>query len=188
VSAVDAEAVIVAGDPRARSMICQDLPEVLDQHVQVVDLAHGSRGAGSSEQAVRGAVREALLRLSWHHRHEVLGHLKQNLGRKRLAVSGTSDVLTALQRAQADTVVLSDDPSSPLRAWIGPEPLQVAESAEDVAAMGVSAPRQVRFDSAMLRAVAGSDAELMITPNAHGYVQDGIGALLRYTDEATPTA
>jgi len=183
---VGAEAVIVAGYPRARSLICQDLPEVLDQHVQVVNLEHGCRAAGSSEQALHGAVREALLRLSWHHRHEVLDHLKQNLGRKRLAVSGTSDVLTALQRAQADTVVLSDDPSSPLRAWIGPKPLQVAETAEDLAAMGVSEPRQDRYDSAMLRAVAGSDAELLITPNAHEYVQDGIGALLRYADESTP--
>lgn len=187
VAAVDAEAVIVAGDPRARSLICQDLPEVLDQHIEVVNLEHGSRAAGSSEQVLHGAVREALLRLSWHRRHEVLDHLKQNLGRKYLAVSGTSDVLTALQRAQADTVVLSDDPSSPLRAWIGPEPLQVAETAEDLAAMGVSEPCQDRYDSAMLRAAAGSDVELLITPNAHEYVQGGIGALLRYADEATPS-
>jgi hypothetical protein len=52
--------------------------------------------------------------------------------------------------------------------------------------MGVGSPEQDRFDSALVRALAGSSAGLLITPNAHQYVQDGIGALLRYDDESTP--
>lgn len=183
---VKAEAVIVAGDPRARSLLCRDLPNVLDQHVQVIDVEEGGRGAGSSSDSLAGAVRDALLRISWHRRHEVLTHLQQNIGREHFAAAGTRDVLHALQRSQVDTVVLSDDPSSPLTAWIGPEPMQVAETRDELAAMGVSDPEQERYDAALLRAIAGTDAELLITPNAHDYVRDGIAALLRYEDAATP--
>jgi hypothetical protein len=186
VAEVGAEAVLVAGDARARALLEQDLPAVLDQHVQVVGLEHGARGAGASAGSLAESVRDALLKLSWHRRHEVLTHLQQNVGRERFAATGTAEVLGALQRSQVDTVVLSDDPSSPLTAWVGPEPLQVAGSAEELGAMGVREPRQDRYDSALLRAVIGSDAELLITPNAHDYVRGGVGALLRYDDAATP--
>jgi hypothetical protein len=115
----------------------------------------------------------------------VLEHLQQNLGRERYAVAGASGVLEALRRAQVDTVVLSDDPGSTLHAWIGPDPLQVGRSEQDLAAMGVADPQRVRFDSALLRAVVGSGADLLVTPNAHEYVTDGIAALLRYDDAST---
>jgi hypothetical protein len=52
--------------------------------------------------------------------------------------------------------------------------------------MGVSDAQEDRFDAALVRALAGSGAGLLITPNAHQYVPDGIGALLRYDDDSTP--
>jgi hypothetical protein len=186
VERVGAEVVILAGDPRARSLLARDLPQVLDQHVQIVEVEHGARAAGASAESLAAAVSDTLLRISWHRRHEVLGHLQQNLGREHFAAAGTADVLHALQRAQVDTVVLSDEPSSPMTAWIGPQPLQVAGSRSELTAMGVREPEKDRYDAGVLRAVAGADAELLITPNGHDYVQDGIAALLRYEDAATP--
>lgn len=37
-----------------------------------------------------------------------------------------------------------------------------------------------RFDNALVRAAVGTGARLLVTPNAHEYMADGIGALLRY--------
>ena len=173
VTEVRARVVVLKGDPHARSLLRQDLADVLHPEVTVLD-------------AEDGDVAGALLRHSWHERREVLAHLQQNLGRGQYAVAGTQDVLRAVRRAQVDTLVLSDDPSSTLTAWVGPEPLQVAVERDEVAAMGVTRPQQDRYDAALLRALSGSGAGIVITPNAHEYVRDGIAALLRYSDAATP--
>jgi hypothetical protein len=182
---VGAEMVVLAGDPRARSLLHEDVPAVLDPSVEVVEIEAGVRADGASEESLDTAVHDALLQHSWRRRRDVLAHLQQNLGRDRYAVAGVSEVVEAVRRSQADTVVLSDDPSSTLTAWIGPEPLQVGLSSDDLQAMGVGEPQQTRFDAALLRAVVGSGADLMITPNAHDYVEDGIAALLRYDDAVT---
>jgi hypothetical protein len=175
----------LAGDPRARSLLHEDVPAVLDPSVEVVEIEAGVRADGASEESLDTAVRQALLQHSWRRRRDVLAHLQQNLGRDRYAVAGVSEVVEAVRRSQADTVVLSDDPTSTLTAWIGPAPLQVGLSADDLQAMGVGEPQQTRFDAALLRAVVGSGADLVITPNAHDYVEDGIAALLRYDDAVT---
>jgi hypothetical protein len=116
----------------------------------------------------------------------MLEHLQQNVGRGDYAVTGVTDVLAAVRRSQVDTVIISDDPTSTLTAWIGPEPLHLGSSRDELRELGVADPQQDRFDSALLRAVVGSGARLLITPNAHDYVRDGIAALLRYTDASTP--
>jgi hypothetical protein len=186
VESIGAELVILAGDPRARSLLREDLPRVLDAAtVETVEAEAGARAAGASDDPLEAAVRDALLQFSWRRRRDVLEHLQQNLGRERFAVAGVPGVVGAVRRSQADTVVISDDPSSTLRAWIGPEPLQLGLSADELSAMGVEQPRQVRFDAALLRAVVGSGADMLVTPNAHDYVDGGIAALLRY-DETPP--
>ena len=175
VAAGHARVVVLTGDPRARSLLKQDLPHVLHPDVAVLD----------ADDAADGGVPGVLLRHAWRERREVLEHLQQNLGRGEYAVAGVEPVLHAVRRAQVDTLVLSDDPSSTLTAWVGPEPLQLGRTAEEIAAMGVADPRKDRFDAALLRALAGSGADIVITPNAHEYVADGIAALLRYTDAVT---
>jgi hypothetical protein len=116
----------------------------------------------------------------------VLEHLQQNVGRERFAAVGVPAVVEALRKAQVDVAVLSDDPSSTARAWIGPDALQLGLDRADLESMGVSDAQEDRFDAALVRALAGSGAGLLITPNAHQYVPDGIGALLRYDDDSTP--
>jgi hypothetical protein len=91
-----------------------------------------------------------------------------------------------VRRGQVDTLVLAEDPSSTLHAWIGPQPLQLALVEDELAAMGVTAPQRDRLDAAFVRALAGSDASLLAVPPGDVALPDGIAALLRYTDEATP--
>ena len=169
------ELVVLAGDERACALIRAGLDTAGAPPVAEVA---GARGEGGGP--LDDAVRDAVLHHVWARRRELLEHLQQNLGRERYAAAGVPDVVAALRQGQVDTVVLSHDPSSTLRAWVGPQPLDFALSKEDMLATGVADPVEDRLDAALLRAIVGSGARLLVTPNAHDYVADGIAALLRY--------
>lgn len=178
IKAIDGELVVYGGDPQAVGILKKALPEALGQGVEIVEVEDASRAAGGNE--IPESVSAAVLAHQWRQRREVLEHLQQNLGREKWAVAGVTGVIEALRMAQVDTVVLSDDPSSTLTAWVGPGPLDLALSREDLVATGIDTPQEVRLDAALVRAVAGSGAQLLITPNGHQYVAEGVGALLRY--------
>ena len=179
---IAARLVIVAGDVRARQMIADDLGTNHGFGVRAIE--EGGRAAGSSPAALERAVRDEVLREIWHERRDVLVHLQQNLGRKEYAVAGVQAVVDALRSAQADTVVLSDDPSSTITAWIGPEPSQFGLDDSEAQAFGLIGVEHTRFDSALVRAIVGSGASLLVTPGAHDYLDGGIGALLRFDPSA----
>ncbi len=116
----------------------------------------------------------------------MLARLQQAVGRHDYAVTGIPAVLDALRKAQVDTLVLSDDPSSTATCSIGPDPLLLAGTDAELRDLGVTDIQHDRLDAALVRALAGSSAGLVITPGAHQYVEQGIAALLRYTDASTP--
>lgn len=178
VAEIAAHLVVVAGDVRARTMIADDLGENHGFAVTVVE--DGGRPAGSSTDALEAAVRDAVLHQIWRERREILSHLQQNLGREQYGVAGLTKVVDALRSSQVDTVVLSDDPSSTITAWVGPDPTLFGLDDAEAAAFGVTDVQHTRFDSALVRAIVGTGASLLVTPGAHDYVEDGIGALLRF--------
>jgi hypothetical protein len=179
VNEIGARLVVVAGDVRARHMVADELRSTLPPNTPIAAVDQGGRAAGASDAALEAAVHEQVLHVAWRQRHEVLEHLRQNLGRREYAVAGVADVTEALRMAQADTVIVSDDPSSTLRAWFGAPPsefgLAGSESSATEEPLG-----EDRYDSALVRAVVGTGARLLVTPGAHEYLPDGIGALLRY--------
>ena len=180
-----AQLIVLAGDERARALLQEQLGSGLRAGTEVVQVDSGGRAEGASTEVLTAAVDDAVLRHVWRRRRELLEHLQQNLGRDEFAVAGVADVIDALRRAAVDTVVISDDPSSTVRAYIGPEPGHLGLSGEEVRALGVTNPQCDRFDAALIRAVAGTGARLVVTPNAHDYLPEGIGALLRYDDRKT---
>lgn len=177
-----ARLVVVAGDVRARQMIADDLGS--NHGFAVRPIEEGGRAAGSSTDALERAVRDEVLREIWRERREILEHLQQNLGRREYAVAGVGGVVDALRSAQADTVILSDDPSSTITAWVGPEASQFGLDDAEAEAFGVRDVQHVRFDCALVRAVVGTGASLLVTPGAHDYLDGGIGALLRFDPSA----
>ncbi|MFY9807698.1 MAG: hypothetical protein WAK86_10610, partial [Pseudonocardiaceae bacterium] len=76
-----------------------------------------------------------------------------------------------------------DDPSSELRVWIGPEPAQLALTEDELGGIGSPVLGQDRADAALVRAVAGTGADLLLLPHpgAQPELADGIGALLRFS-------
>jgi Bacterial archaeo-eukaryotic release factor family 2 len=187
-AAVNAELVILAGDERARSLLEHQLQKGLRGSTRVMQAEHGGRGDGSSPEALAEAARDCVLHHVWRQRRELLEHLQQNLGRAEYAVAGVAAVVDAVRRAAVDTLVVSDDPSSTLQAFIGPEPVQLGLQEDELHALGVAEPQRDRLDAALVRAVVGTGARLVTTPNAHDYLPEGIGALLRYDDRANTSA
>ncbi|HEX8761587.1 MAG TPA: hypothetical protein VF734_16810, partial [Pseudonocardiaceae bacterium] len=63
-----------------------------------------------------------------------------------MAVTGLAPVIRALQLSQVRTLLLVDDPSSELQIWIGPEPMQLALTENDLRGIGSPVLGQVHAD------------------------------------------
>jgi hypothetical protein len=97
-----------------------------------------------------------------------------------LAAAGIADTVAALRQAQVETLLILDDPSSDARAWIGPDPVHIALTAEELTELGVREPVQDRLDAALVRAAAGTDASIVTLAPGQLDLSDGLGATLRY--------
>jgi hypothetical protein len=64
--------------------------------------------------------------------------------------------------------------------FLGPEPLQVARTRDELLAMGATEIFEDRADAALVRAAAGSGAEFVVMPVEELSLTDGVGGLLRY--------
>jgi hypothetical protein len=182
---VDAGLIVVAGEQQARGLLRDDLPGVLPSSVEVVDVSEGSRDSGPEHGDLLDAVHGVLLRRDLREREKTLERLREAQGHG-LVVEGIDPVLGALQRAQVDTLVVVDEPTSRVHAWVGPEATQLARDAEDLQGLGVDTPQPDRLDAAMLRALAGTSGSLLTVPPDDVSLPDGVAALLRYADASTP--
>lgn len=171
--------VVVAGEEQGRTTLAAQLGKSVDG-AEVVEVTAGGRAAGASEDALNEAVRDAVLAHVWRERRALLERMQQDVGRGEFAATGVSGVLEALREARVDTVVLSDDPTSTLTAWFGDDPTQLALTQDEITDLGVENPRQDRLDAVLIRTVVNTGANLVVTPGAHDYLPEGVGALLRY--------
>lgn len=178
---IGAEVVVVAGDPQARSMLAGQLPERWQDRVVQTDA--GSRAPGAKPEALDDVTVQAIAEVANRHVETSL----DRFGKQEQVGEGLGAVVGALQRNQVDTMLIVDDPSSTERLWIGPEPNEIAVRPEELTAMSVSEPREVRADAALIRALAGTDAEITVLGRDEAPdLTDGLGAVLRYVDASTP--
>ncbi|WP_432564976.1 baeRF2 domain-containing protein [Kineococcus sp. SYSU DK003] len=177
------EVVLLTGDTKAAAAFrSKAAPVVLDL---LVEVAGGHRAAGTNEEAFAAAVTEALDTVRAARRQAVVDAFVQERGRGGAAAEGLRDVVAALRRGQVRTLLLKDDPSSTNTLFTGPNALEIGTSVEELRTLGVEDPVQVRADAAIVRALAASDAEIQLVQDGLD-LQDGIGAVLRYADPATP--
>lgn len=181
---VGAEVIVVGGDVRAAQIFADRLPRPWQGRLVRTD--QGSRAAGADESGLDDATLHAVAEVAERHVAEAVERFQAQRG-DAAASGGLAAVVSALQRGQVDTVLLVDDPSSTDELWIGPEAGQVSVAAEELTAMGVREPVRVRADAALLRAVVGTDAALVLVPAGTVPLPHGIGAVLRYADAGTRT-
>ena len=189
------EAIFLTGDTKAasslRSKASQAVLELL------VDVQGGSRHAGVREDVFEKNLAQALEQVRARRRDALVAEFEQEIGRTRTgqgpdssggvgrAVEGLAAVVDALRRSQVQTLLLHDEPSSTATVWTGPDPLVLGTTREEVTALGVAEPVQVRADAALVRALAATDAEIELVTD-RPELAEGIGALLRYADPSTP--
>lgn len=167
VSTLHAELVILTGDVRARSLVLDALGERSRAIIEQVP------GPGpddhTTDRPVDHEVRRLTAERATARTRDVLEQFEHERGRTAgLGVTGLGPVIRALQHNQVGTLLLVDAPSSELRLWIGPEPLQLALTEDDLRGIGAPVLGQDRADAALLRAVAGSGADLVLLPHPAG--------------------
>ncbi|WP_433266500.1 Vms1/Ankzf1 family peptidyl-tRNA hydrolase [Micromonospora vinacea] len=181
---IGAEVIVVGGDVRAAQLFVERLP--VRWRDRTVRTDAGSRHAGADNSTLDDVTVQAIAEVADRHTRDTIDRYQAQAG-DGTAPTGLAEVVAALQRGQVDTVLLVNDASSTDTLWIGPDdPTLVAADEETVRALGVPDPQRVRADAALLRAIAGTDADLVLVGPDDAPLAQGIGAVLRYADATTP--
>ncbi|GAA3470346.1 baeRF2 domain-containing protein [Nonomuraea roseola] len=160
---IGAELVVVAGEPKSRSLVCDHLGTKASDRVMMVE--HGSRADHGPYES------DAEISLdSWIERRR-----SELLDRHRDAEGpvGIEQVARALREGRAHAVLLPGE--LPELVWTGMGGTQLSIEADELRRWGVEAPVQDRADSAIARAAAMTDTELWFSPE----VKD-VAAVIRY--------
>jgi hypothetical protein len=182
---IGADVLLVAGDPQSRPLLIEHLPPRWQRRALPVDF--GSRGPGADPHRLDDFTQQAVAQVAAAETAGIIDRYRQQ--RKGNAQYGLDAAVAALQRGQVDTMLLIDDPSSTLSLWVGPEPTHLARHPDELEAMGVERPQEVRADAALIRAIVGTDAGLVVVDPAELPPEEldhtGVGVLLRYVDATT---
>ncbi len=184
------ELVVLTGDIRARTLVADALGHpAKDIHVVIEG---GSRSEGVKPEVFKARVEAALGQVRLRRREVVLDKLRQLQGQDGPAVTGRDDVLAVLRRGQVAELVVTEavagPPSSLARKklWVGNGPMEIGFTQQDVLDLGATAPHQVRADLALGAAALAQGAGITVADEASIELADGVGALLRWDDPATP--
>ena len=180
--------LVLTGDVRAVALV----REAVGQHVRdlLVEVPGGGRGEGVHEEAFHPKKVEAVEAFRARRRAATLARFNQALGQGSAAVTALDSVVEVLRRGQVAELVLGEGSAalSGRTLWVGSDPLQLATSAGDLAAMGVTSDaRPMAADVALLRAALGQDAGVTFARDGEADVVEGVGALLRWADGSTPS-
>ncbi|MFG3417491.1 Vms1/Ankzf1 family peptidyl-tRNA hydrolase [Micromonospora sp. NPDC049460] len=178
---VGADVVVVAGDVRATGVIAAQMPQRWQDVVVRTDA--GSRAGGADQTLLDDLTVQTIAEVADQRITAAL----DRFGMQEDVGAGLEAVVSALQRNQVDTMLIVDDPSATGELWIGPDPTAIATDPRQLADMSVRDPEKVRADAALVRALVGTEAELTVLgPDEAPELADGVGAVLRYVDAATP--
>jgi hypothetical protein len=178
--------VVLAGDVRARETLRKVLTEPAAE--LVVELQTGGRAEGTDEEKLAAEVDAVVARVAAGADQAVVDRFTEASGRAAadvgdvLAVTGVRETIQALRKAQVETLLVLDDPAADAEVWIGPEPVHLGLTPEELDEMGVSDPQRDRLDAALVRAAAGTDAAVVTLAAGQLDLRDGVGATLRYPD------
>ena len=179
------EAIIVAGDVRARALLVSKLPTSLASKAVIVD-----REVAVDSEELAAAAEQALRDLEDADARRRLETFRNQLGAGG-ATEGLAETVAALRDGQVSELFLggdylADDPDTPgptwssAPAWIGPTLADVGLSEQELRDRGLADVARDHADAAIVRAATRTDAELYMVPAREAPLRDDIGALLRY--------
>lgn len=184
------EAVIVAGDVRARELLVEKLPDDLQRAAVLVD-----RELPVDSEELTQAAEEVLQGLEDDAARSHLETFHNQAGTGR-AIEGLAETVAALRDGQVAELFIggryTDGDRKALElawasdpAWVGPGLADIALSEQDLRDRNVTDVARDQVGAALIRAAVGTDAALFVVPpggTAAGEtaLQDDVGALLRY--------
>ncbi len=187
------ELVLLTGDVRAVHLVRDAVGRAVGE--LLVEVPGGSRADGVKEDVFRQNVAAVVEAHRERRREGVAARVREALGRGGGAVSSLDDVVDVLRKGQVAELVITRTAAGvsvarlyERRLWTGPDPLQIGVRRDDVTALGVPAAdvRELRADVVVLRAAIAQDAGFTYLIEGSVDLVDGVGALLRWTDAATP--
>jgi hypothetical protein len=175
--------VLLAGDMRARQILTDRASGLWSDLIVSID--EGGRAAGADREPVERKAAELVAEHEARDEAETVEKIS-SAGAHGLAVTGTANVVEALRKAQVETLVLAD-PADDEQLLVGASPLELGIDQADMDALGVQEVHSVPADSALLAAAVASTAGLVVVPRAAMPGDIPVAAILRYTDQSTPT-
>ncbi|MDR2722580.1 MAG: hypothetical protein LBB54_02445 [Cellulomonadaceae bacterium] len=165
----------------------------------VVEVPGGHRGVDVPAGPFRDRFDEAIVAFRAARTGAVLEDFQAARGHNR-AVSGIDDVVAVLNRGQVAELVLdagiglepvfTSADESQVKAlretlWTGVDPIAISA---DPGALPDASGRLEKLPAAiaLVRSAVGQDAGLTFAPEGAVDLYDGVGAILRWTDDATP--
>jgi Bacterial archaeo-eukaryotic release factor family 2 len=172
-----ADAVIVAGDVRARQMLIDRLPKRLAG--RVVESDAGSRAPGADPATLDEVTAAAIARVARDRRAELLDRYRMDLSRGR-ARDGVAPVSEAAWHGAVEVLLITDG-AQPPPVWVDPDdPQAVAADPAVLRDAGVARPEEESAVGALIAAAATANAEVVTVAAEEQPLRDGIGAITRY--------
>jgi hypothetical protein len=144
----------------------------------------GGRAAGADREPVD---RREVELIAEYEAHDVADAVEkvEAAAAHGLSVTGTEAVVEALRKGQVETLLMADEPEDE-KLLVGDEPLTLGVNQHDMDALGTHGT-VVPHDRALLAAAVATSAGVVVAPRAAMPGGAPVAAILRYTDDSTPT-
>lgn len=184
-----AEAIVLIGDARERQLVHDKLPEPL--RAVTYESEHGGRAPGSESDLVERDIAQVRAVQERDHVVEVTDRFRTGAGPGGKSAPHTTAGIPALIEAarahRIDTLLVSPHGADVARqVWVGGGVDQLAVRGTELQGLGEEHPAAARADDALVRSAAASGAEVVVVRDPERAPTGGLGAILRWTEEATP--
>jgi hypothetical protein len=170
--------VLLAGDPKSRSMVRNQIGD--SGPAEVLDIEEGGgRSEDGGDEALQEAARARLLEHAVAHRLQISTELMERLGRNDSVATGVKDVADAFVRGQVDTLLLDPAEASEEKLSPADHPGLVLGSA--------TVDEPVRADLGLIAAATLTGARVTVTPSST-LGGTPVAALLRWNQPAEGTS
>ena len=180
------ETVILMGDERAMTFLEEHAGEELRS--RLVRAGTGGRAAGTSQEAEQHVTESVLAVTRAEAEAQIVGRFEEQTGRAEAAAEGLEDVVEVLQRAQVEELLLVEGREQDRTLWVGTGRLQLGVTRDDAVLTGADEPVEAPADAALVWAAVCTRAGVTLVDPHQVDPADGVGALLRWSDESTPHA
>jgi hypothetical protein len=173
---IEARTLVLGGDVRATHLVLERLP------ARLADLTHvitAGRAVDGSEEEREREIHRLVATAVAEDSVALLERFKEERGQHDRAADGPAATVDALNRA-AVAVLLVADVEQP-SAWVSAEALPIGLEPATVDVLSEERPIEVPLADALVRAAWATGASVRVIPKA-GPVNDGVGALLRWSD------